>query len=334
MLSLEDAAVSEEMLLRMCRTLPNLVRLNAPKFMETSDDTIRAISVCCTEMKWASFSELGRDSAAFSPAETWVRLFPMLREFSLFGGKWVGYTPTKLSVIREAALNSQADEIDLYICHITADVIEAIVGTPLGDRIVRLGDSARHDPQDTNIEPAAFLAAARGFPKLEDVYVPKGSSMGGPSFYIDLSRASSRIDYLDICDVDTTDACVAAACAHLRLAHLGLQRERRQGLEDLTPGVVESIMAGQAAKTLTHITIKYAAEESLRAVDMLRLVTGCPKLEDLNWIIREDLHDHAELDEAPLQAIEELLESRGGNTACYAIGEWNEDELDPDCIFE
>ena len=24
--------------------------------------------------------------------------------------------------------------------------------------------------------------------------------MGGPSFYIDLSRASSRIDYLDICD--------------------------------------------------------------------------------------------------------------------------------------
>ena len=80
--------------------------------------------------------------------------------------------------------------------------------------------------------------------------------------------------------------------------------------------------------------IKYAAEDSLRAVDMLRLVTGCPKLEDLNWIIREDLHDHAELDEAPLQAIEELLESRGGNTACYAIGEWNEDELDPDCIFE
>ena len=127
---------------------------------------------------------------------------------------------------------------------------------------------------------------------------------------------------------------VAAACAHLRLVHLGLQGERRQGLEDLTPVVVESITAGQAAKTLTHITIKYAAEDSLRAVDLLRLVTGCPKLEDLNWIIREDLHDRAELDEAPLKAIEELLESRGGNTACYAIGEWNEDELDPDCIFE
>ena len=108
----------------------------------------------------------------------------------------------------------------------------------------------------------------------------------------------------------------------------------------MTPGVVESIVAGQAAKTLTHITIKYtaelelAAEDSLRAVDILRLVTGCPKLEDLEWYIREDLHDRAELDEGPLQAIEELLESRGGNTACYAIGEWNEDELDPDCIFE
>ena len=153
--------------------------------------------------------------------------------------------------------------------------------------------------------------------------------MGGPGFYIDLSRASSRIDCLDICDVDTTDACVAAACAHLRLIHLGLH-----GLEDLTPGVVESITAGQAAKTLTQITIKYAAEDSLRAVDMLRLVTGCPKLEDLSWFIHEDLHDHAELDEEPLQAIEELLESRGGDVSCYAIGEWEEDSHDEDCIFE
>ena len=79
---------------------------------------------------------------------------------------------------------------------------------------------------------------------------------------------------------------------------------------------------------------KYAAEDSLRAVDMLRLVTGCPKLEDLSWTIHDELHEGAELDEAPLKAIEELLESRGGNTACYAIGEWNEDELDPDCIFD
>ena len=71
-----------------------------------------------------------------------------------------------------------------------------------------------------------------------------------------------------------------------------------------------------------------------RAVDMLRLVTGCPKLEDLSWTIHDELHEGAELDEAPLKAIEELLESRGGNTACYAIGEWNEDELDPDCIFD
>ena len=102
----------------------------------------------------------------------------------------------------------------------------------------------------------------------------------------------------------------------------------------MTEGVIESIMAGQAAKTLTHITIKYAAEDSLRAVDMLRLVTGCPKLEDLSWFIHEDLHDHAELDEEPLQAIEELLESRGGDVSCYAIGEWEEDSHDLDCIFE
>ena len=101
----------------------------------------------------------------------------------------------------------------------------------------------------------------------------------------------------------------------------------------MTPGIVESIVAGQAAKTLTQITIKYAAD-SLRAVDMLRLVTGCPKLEDISWFIPEGLHDHAELDEEPLRAIEELLESRGGDVSCYAIGEWEEDSHDEDCIFE
>ena len=118
------------------------------------------------------------------------------------------------------------------------------------------------------------------------------------------------------------------ACISI-LDHLGLR-----DLGNLTPGMVESITSGQAAKTLTHITIRYAAQESLRAVDMLRLVTGCTKLEDLEWCIYEDLHDRAELDEEPLQAIEELLESRGGNTVCYAIGEWEEDSHDPDCIFE
>ena len=321
-LDLSYSHVSPDLLLRMCRVSPKLTSLQGPKYVVTPDATIVAISAACTDLKFVDFSQVGKN---YSPAETWQRHFPGLNFLKLSHDS-PRYLPTRLDVVREVALTRpQITGLDIASCYVTARVIEAIVGTPLGDQLDEFGA----DDEVTVIEPAAFLAAARGFPKLEDVYVPKGSSMGGPSFYIDLSRASSRIDCLDICDVDTTDACVAAACAHLRLVHLGLH-----GLEDLTPGIVESIVAGQAAKTLTHITIKYAAQDSLRAVDMLRLVTGCPKLEDISWFIPEGLHDHAELDEEPLQAIEELLESRGGNTVCYAIGEWEEDSHDPDCIFE
>ena len=347
-LSLDNAAVSVEVLLRMCRAVPRLSKLRCPRFMETSDDTIRAISEICPLLREAYFSRLGRDSGEYSPVETWAQLFPQLTEFNLHGGRWMGYQPTRIEAIHECALGSQARILTLDACHITADVIEAIVGTPLGDRMEMLGFSD-YTPQDaTNIEPAAFLAAARGFPKLEEMHIPKGSTMGGPGFYVDLSRATTILTTLEISDVDTTDACIAAACRHLRLTHLALR-----GCFNLTPSVVESITSGQAAGTLTRLVIKHCAEEPedpgsnpLRAVDVLRLVTGCPKIVSFSWHCHRALHGYAELDEGPCKAIVELLagrvEDEDERVDCYA-GDWNEFRIDSgddvgsdeeDCIFE
>ena len=174
--------------------------------------------------------------------------------------------------------------------------------------------------------------------------------MGGPGFYVDLSRATTILTTLEISDEDTTDACVAAACRHLRLTHLALR-----GCFNLTASVVESITSGQAAGTLTRLVIKHCAEEPedpgsnpLRAVDVLRLVTGCPKIVSFSWHCHRALHAYAELDEGPCKAIVELLagrvedDSEDEGVDCYA-GDWNEFRIEEgdgddsdmeDCIFE
>ena len=342
-LVLYDAAVSEEVLLGMCRESPMLEILRGPRYMETSDETIRAISIACPHLQNVSFSRLGRDSGDLSPVESHARLFPQLRDFELHGGEWIGihghqYTPTHVEAIRECALNSKAIDLEVEGCHITADVIRAIVGTPLGDRVHSLGfiepDDDSTYPRGTIIEPDAFLAAAHGFPKLRNLCVPMGSSTAGPGFYIDLSRATSRIINLEICDLDTTDACVAAACAHLRLVRLTLTL-----LVDLTSSIVEGISAGRSARTLKGLCIRDSAIETdspLRAADMLRLLQGCPNLYDLTWYIGEAHQARAELDDAPCEAIMELMESRGGDVLCYAGGrEYPEFEPpEPGCIFD
>ena len=121
----------------------------------------------------------------------------------------------------------------------------------------------------------------------------------------------------------------------------------------MTASVVESITSGQAAGTLTRLVIKHCAEEPedpgsnpLRAVDVLRLVTGCPKLGSFSWHCHRELHEYAELDEGPCKAIVELLagrvEDEDERVDCYA-GDWNEFRIEPgddigsdeeDCIFE
>ena len=193
----------------------------------------------------------------------------------------------------------------------------------LGDRIHSLGfiepDDDTAYPRGTIIEPDAFLAAAHGFPKLKNLCVPMGSSTAGPGFYVDLSRATSRIINLEICDVDTTDACViATACAHLRLVRLTLC------LLDLTSSIVEGISAGRSARTLKGLCIRDSAIETdspLRAADMLRLLQGCPNLYDLTWYIGEAHQSaRAELDDAPCEPSWSSWRAAVVMFLCYAGG--------------
>ena len=244
--------------------------------------------------------------------------------------------PTRIDAIRKAALTCrQLEGLDIAGCHITADVIEAIVGTPLGDQLGALDEIIEAENERTNIEPAAFLAAARGFPKLAFLQIPRGSTMGGPHFYIELSRTTANITSLQISDVSTTDACIAAACSHLRLDWLEVD-----GLYLLSSSIVDGITRSQSAATLSHLQIAYCAQDPLgmgplRAADILRLLQGCPELDELTWYCHGEWQEYAELDRGTCQAILDLLESRGTTPYRHYFGELDAGHEDTgDCIFE
>jgi len=262
-----------------------------------------SISAACPDLNDVYFSRVGR---AHSPAETWQRHFPGLRDIKLFGGGPQPYRPTRIDAIRETALTCRhAKHLKVHDCHITADVIEAIVGTPLGDSLEDFGDI----DEGTVLEPDAILAAARGFPEFCSLKIPLDSTMPGPGFYIDLSRTTARITSLHIQDETTTDACIAAACSHLRLEYLELE-----DLHLLTSHIVDGITRSRSAATLSSLTIAYSADKSespLRAADVLRLVQGCPNLKGLGWSLSVRDRDRAGLDRVLCQGIVDLLKDRG-----------------------
>lgn len=310
-LNLWTCNVTAEALLRMCQASPKLTKLRGPSSVAIPDSTVISISAACPDLNEVSFSHIGH-----SPAETYQHHFPRLNHVNLlFDGGSRPYRPTLIDAIRKTALTCRhARYLGLDGCHVTADVIEAIVGTPLGDSLQHFGEI----DDDTVLEPDAILAAARGFPEFCSLKIPQGSSMPGPGFYIDLSRTTARITCLHLEDETTTDACIAAACSHLRLEWLELEY-----LGLLTSGIVDGITRSRSAATLSSIIIEYSASDPpepgspLSAADVLRLLQGCPNLRGLGWSLREYARDRAGLDRVLCQGIVDLLKDRGATVeAC------------------
>ena len=322
-LNLRNCDVTAEALLRMCQASPKLTKLRGPSSVAIPDSTVISISAACPDLNEVSFSHIGH-----SPAETYEHHFPRLNHVNLlFDGGSRPYRPTLIDAIRKTALTCRhARYLGLDGCHVTADVIEAIVGTPLGNSLTEVGEV----DMITVLEPDAILAAARGFPEFCSLTIPRGSSMPGPGFYIDLSRTNARITSLNILDGTTTDACVAAACSHLRLYDLELE-----GLDLLTSGIVDGITRSRSAATLSSLTIAYSAANPpapgtpLSDEGVLSLLQGCPKLKSLTWSLSEYDRARAGLDRTLCQAIVDLLKDRGATIARYYF-----DELDRGGVSE
>ena len=183
-LALSLASVSSELLVAICRASPNLLRLNGPNqtlgYAPTSDQAILAIAAACPRLEIVSLHN-GTD---LSPAESWQPHFPRLKSLVLYDGKsgldTPPYRPTQLEKISVAARSNCATALILEGCHIFPDVIEAIVGTPVGDRLTSMG-SGQETSVETILEPDALLAAARGFPCLMELWISNSTNIPNPA---------------------------------------------------------------------------------------------------------------------------------------------------------
>ena len=339
-LDLEWADISSRTLVDFCRRSPRLTSLVAPRCRNISDDAIQAISVACPELVSVSLSSRytpeqvqevlgeappplppGHRYHTYSPAETWAIRFPKLETLSLNDGS-IYYRPTRLRALRAAATATNATKLDVDNCKITRDVVEALVGTPFGDRLVTIEHTIAdyEDPEDediheTHFAPDALIAAARGFPRLRELWIPRGWPMGGPvsapAFYEELGRVGN-LTTLSICAPLTTDACVAAVCKHSRLESL-----RLDGLELVTSGVVDGILAGRAAGTIRRFEIENCSLKEggiprpnpVGPEDLLDLVEGCPKLTNIECHLASPYH---EFQGEAAEEIQRILDERAG----------------------
>jgi len=303
-LNLWQASVSSNFLVEMCRLAPNIVRLRGPTYVDTTLDAIQQISRLCPKLEAVEFATKWK---SLSPAEEWERYFPNLRSLKL-GRRQKRYRPTALHAITEAARTTSAVEIDIDACHIFPDVVEAIVGTPLGDRITTFGCGMTAN--FTSIDPEAILAAARGFPRLTEIGIPEETPLPAPSWFAELARECRSLTSLIIGADNTTNAHVAAAFAHNQLQWLELSV-----LPDLTFGLGDAVVGTQTAAVLRKLVIDYC--DQFRAADVLSLVRACPKLTELEWR-RSDPSEWSDWDSDEEDAneveINELIEEERGGT--------------------
>ena len=300
-LSLYASGVSPADLVAMCQAAPNLLELSGPIYVETPHEAIVAIAAACPRLQQVKFSTLG---SALGPAERWARFFPQLRTLALTIPHLVPglYRPMHLDIITEAARTTSAVELDLEGCHITADVIAAVVGTPLGDSLTCL--SERCMALWTTIEPGALVAAVRGFPRLAELWIPKGTLSQDPAWYRDLAQIRS-FSRLVLSGHYTTDAHVIAACTYNLVETLEISWIPHG---HLTPSFIDGVISSPSAATLRKVQIIYCDGDGISAVDLLRLVQGCPRLKDVWWA-----HDSSAVRDDPAEdEMGEILWSRGG----------------------
>ena len=300
-LSFWASGISSADLVAICQAAPNLVELWGPCYVETPHEAIVTIAAACPKLEQVKFSTLG---SALGPAERWARFFPQLRTLALTLPHLVPglYRPMHLDIITEAARTTSAVELDLEGCHITADVIAAVVGTPLSDSLTCL--SARGMALWTTIEPEALLAAARGFPRLAELWIPKGTLSPDPAWYRDLAQIGS-FSRLILSGHRTTDAHVVAACTYSLVETLEISWIPHG---HLTPSFIDGVISSPSAATLRKVEIIYCDGDGICAVDLLRLVQGCPRLKNIWWA-----HDSPAVRDDPAEEeMAEILWSRGG----------------------
>ena len=290
----------DDFLVEWCRTAPNLVSLDASRWVCINMERAAAIGSACPLLEDVKFS--GWDGV--SPAQSWAKCFPKLRQVHLSpdrsGELTDDYVPTDLAAISET-LRVCASAVELYCdqCQIARPVVDLFIGTPFGNRLRALKLTGSQVAADD------LLACARGFPQLRALALPK-NELGGVLFYEALCRARPELAYLEFSWSETTeDSHVVAACSLWSLRCLVVEACDECGDD----GLVDGILASSSAASLEEIEIsKTDRGLDLGGEHILRLVRGCPRLRVFADIYGYQGESDEDADEA-----REILRHRGGD---------------------
>ena len=233
-----------------------------------------------------------------SQAESYQIHFPAIKTLDFNVLSEEGYEPTRYDRIEatlEACVN--VETINFSCCTVSLALVDVLLRTTLKSRLRTLDLT-----YETTVSPETILRCAAGFDALCSLRLPQYSS-GEAEFYRSLARARPTITALHLgfrCRAD--DACLRIVC------ELSLERLEITLMDNLTPAAVDIIVDSPTAQTLRYFH-DYETP-IITSVTLLRLVRGCPLLNDVDWSWKERLSPIE--DGANIDAINELLRSRGG----------------------
>ncbi len=299
------SSISEEILLEICRACPLLKDLSTEREVPNLEPVKSHMLEFATELHRAcpllEDVNIPKDSS-FSKAETYNMHFPQTFTLEFFAGSIGGYEPSRLDQIEASAQCVGVKHISLRGCRVSSTLVELLLRSPLQSRVVHLSLAGQ-----THILPETIFQCVVGFEVLKDLSFPADFS-GSPEFYTRIALARPSLNEIDLgANSRDDDSCVAALCNNLALESLNLD-----GLDEVTPAIVDVILQSKAAMTLSVLCIFDVGirHSVFTSASLLRLVQGCPKLCSVGWDVNTKPRWSAWRDGDNADELNKLLKNR------------------------
>ena len=291
----------------MCRACPLLKSLyvtGPPGGIITAanlDDFASAVGSACPLLEKVSIP------CELSPGEDYQWYFP--RSVCLRFGRGAN-TPLPIrwdGIQRTLQACTHATEVRLAGRTVSPQWVDLLLAAPLASRLKILDLS-----WGTVISPDSILRLARGFGVLSALKLPEDFD-GGSAFYSSLVQARPSIAKLDLGANNMLDDDALRTICH----GLPLERLELVYVQNLTDRAIDIILESPCAQTLRTTFLSYPPLFSSARV--LRLVRGCPRLTDPEWEPGDEHPLSRAVDGANVEAMNALLESRGGRRFEYDL---------------
>ena len=308
-ISVESYRADRAYILELCGACPQLTELIATwhdangATSASVDGFCKVLSRLCPLLESVELrtynASTGLSPSLFgvTPAESYQMHFPATKTLNFYVSE--EYVPTRWDRIEatlEACVN--VETIHLSCCTVTSSLVDVLLRAPLKSCLRELNLS-----YETAVSPETILRCAAGFEVLRNLRLPEYWN-SGEDFYRSLARAQPTITVLNLGFNSLADD----ACLRMVSELLSLERLEITLMENLTPAAVDIILDSPTGQTLRYFNIYKCP--IITPATLLRLVRGCPLLNELEWSWSERLSPIE--DGATIDAINELLRRRGG----------------------